>query len=123
MPRILIAEDEADIRELIAVSLQFSGHEVVSVADGRQAVEAAAQEPFDLILLDVRMPVMNGYEACRKMRQAELTHNTPIVFLSAKGQESEVALGHQAGATDYILKPFAPSELARRVGQLISGDR
>jgi CheY-like chemotaxis protein len=123
MPKILIAEDEPDIRELITLTLQFSGYEVVSTKDGAEAVEVAQTGHFDLILMDVRMPRMTGYEACRHLREIESTKNIPIVFLSAKGQEAEVQTGLAAGATQYILKPFAPDMLTRKIEEVLNSSR
>ena len=119
MLKILIAEDEPDIRELITLTLQFSGYEVVSAKDGAEAVEVAQADEFDLILMDVRMPRMTGYEACRKLRSIEATKNIPIIFLSAKGQESEVQAGLEAGADQYILKPFAPDMLSKKIQEVL----
>jgi DNA-binding response OmpR family regulator len=113
--RILVAEDEPDIRELVVITLAFNGFEVASAADGEEALTLADSDSFDLIILDVRMPRMTGYEACRQLRQRDDTRTTPIIFLSAKGQESEVQAGLEAGADEYIIKPFAPNDLARRV--------
>jgi CheY-like chemotaxis protein len=121
MPKILIAEDEPDIRELITLTLQFSGYEVVSTKDGAEAVDVAQNGHFDLILMDVRMPRMTGYEACRRLRQNEKTKHIPVVFLSAKGQEAEVQAGLNAGANQYILKPFAPDMLTRRIEEILNG--
>ena len=115
MARILIAEDVPDIRELISLTLTHSGFEVICAADGVEAIEAANAHDFDLILLDVLMPRMTGYEACRKLRSRDETKDIPIIFLSAKGQESEVQAGKDAGADDYIIKPFAPAELTQKV--------
>jgi DNA-binding response OmpR family regulator len=121
-PRILVAEDELDIRDLIAATLEFSGFEVASARDGAEAVRLAGQDRFDLILLDVRMPRMNGYEACAALRQAEKTAAIPIIFLSAKGQEAEVDAGLAAGASDYIVKPFGPEALARRIREVLAAN-
>lgn len=120
MSRILIAEDEPDIRELVMLTLQFSGYDVVSARDGAEAVEIAQNDHFDLILMDVRMPRMTGYEACRRLREIDATRDIPIIFLSAKGQESEVKAGLEAGADQYILKPFAPDELTRKIQAVLS---
>ncbi len=87
MAKILIAEDERDIRDLVAFTLGFAGHEVVAVGNGEEAVAAARKEMPDLILMDVRMPRMTGYEACEKMKADPDLKNIPVVFLSAKGQE------------------------------------
>jgi CheY-like chemotaxis protein len=115
MAKILIAEDERDIRELVNFSLQFGGFVVVQAANGAEAVEQAQKELPDLILMDVRMPRMTGYEACRQMKSIPELRDIPVVFLSAKGQESEIQTGLEAGAEEYILKPFAPDELVKQV--------
>lgn len=120
MTKILIAEDEPDIRELITLTLQFNGFDVTSARDGAEAVEIAQRGQFDLILMDVRMPRMTGYEACRKLRELDITKDVPIIFLSAKGQETEVQQGLQAGADQYILKPFAPDMLTRKIREVLN---
>lgn len=120
MAKILIAEDERDIRDLIEFTLKYAGHEVFKVKNGVEAVELAPQIKPDLIVLDVRMPRMTGYEACRQLKASDALKNTPIVFLSAKGQQSEMEVGMDAGAYDYILKPFAPDTLIRRIGEILS---
>lgn len=122
MAKILIAEDEQDIRDLIKLTLEFSGFDVVSARDGAEAVALAQDGDFDLILMDVRMPRMTGYEACRRLREMEVTRQTPIIFLSAKGQEAEVQTGLEAGADEYILKPFAPDVLAERVRAVLQSN-
>lgn len=119
MARILIAEDERDIRDLIEFTLTYAGHEVIKTKNGAEAVEQVPVVRPDLILLDVRMPRMTGYEACRTLREMEETQAIPIVFLSAKGQQNEMETGLDAGAYDYILKPFAPDQLNRRVSEIL----
>jgi len=119
MTHILIAEDERDIRELIAFTLRFAGYEVTMVSNGEEAVQAASQIRPALILMDVRMPRMDGYQACQALKANPDLKDIPVVFLSAKGQESEIQAGLAAGATDYLLKPFAPDELTRRVRELL----
>lgn len=120
MAKILIAEDEPDIRDLIAFTLRFAGHEVVAVANGIEALDAVFRETPDLVLMDVRMPQMTGYEACRRMKNDPAIRDIPVVFLSAKGQESEINEGLEAGAQEYLLKPFAPDQLAKRVNDLLA---
>ena len=115
MTKILIAEDERDIRDLITYTLQFAGYEVVSAGDGEEAVKLALQEIPDLVLLDVRMPRMTGYEACKAIKADEKTKGIPVVFLSAKGQEAEIQAGMQAGAVEYMVKPFSPDQLTALV--------
>ncbi len=119
MAKILIAEDEQDIRELIAFALRFVGHDVISFTNGFEAWENAEKELPDMILLDVHMPVMTGIEACMKIKADPNTTHIPIVFLSAKGQEVEIQAGLDAGASEYLLKPFAPDELARQVQRVL----
>jgi CheY-like chemotaxis protein len=119
MAKILVAEDERDIRDLVSFTLRFAGHEVVAVGNGEEALKAVHQEMPDLILMDVRMPRMTGYEACQKMKADPQVANIPVVFLSAKGQEAEIRTGMEAGAEEYLLKPFAPAELTERVGELL----
>jgi DNA-binding response OmpR family regulator len=120
MAKILIAEDERDIRELIEFTLTaYAGHQVFKAANGQEAVEMAPQVMPDLIMMDVRMPRMTGYEACRELKKIDAVKDIPVVFLSAKGQESEIDTGLDAGAYDYILKPFAPDQLATRVAEIL----
>jgi CheY-like chemotaxis protein len=106
MAKILIAEDDQDIRELVVLTLQFNGFDVKSVENGALAVEAAQNDAFDLILMDVRMPRMTGYEACRRLKEIESTRDIPVIFLSAKGQETEIQTGLSVGAQHYILEAF-----------------
>lgn len=120
MARILIAEDERDIRDLITFTLKFAGHEVISTANGEEAYNTALQVAPDLILLDVRMPRMTGYEACVELKANPITQSIPVVFLSAKGQESEIRTGLDAGAEEYILKPFSPDQLIAHVRQILN---
>ena len=117
--KVLVAEDEPDIRGLIVFSLQYAGYEVVEALNGEDAVKLAEVEQPDLILLDVRMPKRNGYEACSVLKAQEATRGIPVVFLSARGQETEIKQGLELGAEEYILKPFAPDELYQRVGSIL----
>jgi DNA-binding response OmpR family regulator len=119
MAKILIAEDERDIRDLITFTLTFGGYQVVAAANGEEALEKARVEIPDLILMDVRMPKMTGYEACQEMKKDDRIKHIPVVFLSAKGQDSEVATGLDVGAVEYILKPFSPDQLTARVKELL----
>jgi len=120
MTKILISEDEPDIRELVAFTLRFAGYEVVTGSNGEEAVMLAKREQPDLILLDVRMPRLTGYEACKQIKEDPALKDTPVVFLSAKGQENEIATGMEAGAEEYLLKPFAPDQLTERVRAILA---
>jgi CheY-like chemotaxis protein len=120
MAKILIAEDERDIRDLVAFTLRFAGHEVFAATNGEEAVEMAPQVNPDLILMDVRMPRMTGYEACKAMKANPDLRDIPVVFLSAKGQEGEIQQGLEAGAEEYLLKPFAPDQLTARIKTILA---
>ncbi len=119
MSKILVAEDERDIRDLIGFTLRFAGFEVLLADNGIEAIEKAPLEQPDLIILDVRMPKMTGYEACRQLKKNPATSAIPIVFLSAKGQEGEIKQGLASGALEYIVKPFAPDELVNQVKDIL----
>jgi DNA-binding response OmpR family regulator len=120
MANILVAEDERDIRELINFTLTFAGHQVTQARNGEEAVEMAQEIHPDLIMMDVRMPKLTGYEACRQLKAIDSVKEIPVVFLSAKGQDDEINTGIEAGAIDYILKPFAPEELTKRIAEILN---
>jgi len=119
MSKILVVEDERDIRELIGFTLRFAGFEVLLADSGIAAIEKVPLEQPDLIILDVRMPKMTGYEVCRQLKENPATSAIPIVFLSAKGQEDEIQQGLSSGALEYIVKPFAPDELTEQVRDIL----
>jgi CheY-like chemotaxis protein len=120
MAKILIAEDERDIRDLVAFTLRFAGHEVIAATNGEEAVDLAPKINPDLILMDVRMPRMTGYEACKIMKTMPGVRDVPVVFLTARGQESEIQQGLGVGAEEYLLKPFAPDQLTERVKTILA---
>jgi DNA-binding response OmpR family regulator len=120
MAKILVAEDERDIRDLIIFTLNYAGYDVIQATNGEEAYALAQTEQPQLVLMDVRMPRMTGYDACRAMKADERTRDIPVVFLSAKGQEAEVQTGLEVGAADYILKPFSPDQLTKRVGEILA---
>jgi CheY-like chemotaxis protein len=120
MAKILIAEDERDIRDLVAFTLRFAGHEVFTATNGEEAVDMTPKVNPDIILMDVRMPRMTGYEACKVLKQNPDLKDIPIVFLSAKGQEAEIQQGLDAGAEEYLLKPFAPDQLTSHVKAILA---
>lgn len=118
--KILVADDEPDVLFMTAFSLRtVGGFEVVEARNGLEAVEKAQQEHPDLIVLDIKMPRMNGYEACRRLKEIPDLRDVPIIFLSAKGQRQEIEEGLSLGAADYILKPFAPEELITKVRTIL----
>ena len=120
MFKILIAEDERDILELITFTLQYGGYQVIPTSNGIQAWEQARSELPSLVLLDIRMPGISGYEVCKLMKSNHQTSHIPVIFLSAKGQESEINTGYETGAVDDILKPFAPDQLLSRIEEILN---
>ena len=114
-PLVLVAEDDEDILELVVFDLEDEGYEVLTARDGEAAVALALERRPDLILLDVAMPGLDGYEVTRRLRAEEATRNTPVVLLTARAQVRDVILGFEAGANDYVTKPFRPDELRTRL--------
>ncbi len=119
MKRILAVDDEPHILRLVSFSLRAHGFDVLEASDGLSAIAVAGAEQPDLILMDVMMPLLNGYEACQRLKDDPKTSSIPVVMLSAKSQASEQAEGIRAGALCYITKPFTPKELVRQVGELL----
>jgi len=111
--KVLIVEDDAAIRDALVEAIQADGHATVCAGDGQQAVRLFAGEPFDLVLLDLMLPVMNGYDVCRRLREKD--RRVPILMLTAKASEIDKVLGLELGADDYITKPFGLRELMARV--------
>ena len=122
MAKILIAEDERDIRDLVAFTLRFAGHEVSAAANGEEAVELATRVNPDLILMDVRMPRMTGYEACKVMKANPDLKDIPVVFLTARSEEYSEVAAFDVGADDYITKPIKPRALMSRISALFRRD-
>lgn len=110
--KILIVDDEKNIVDIIAFNLKKDGYQVIKAADGEEGVKMALEENPDLILLDIMMPKMDGYEACKKIREKK---NTPIIMLTARAEELDKVLGLELGADDYVTKPFGVRELMARV--------
>jgi DNA-binding response OmpR family regulator len=110
--KILVVEDEQSISEVVTLYLERSGYAVTAVADGRAALSAMTQEPPDLVILDLMLPGIDGWELTRRIRAAGAT---PIIMLTARREESDRILGLEMGADDYVLKPFSPQELVSRV--------
>ena len=123
MARILIAEDEPYILKMLDFRLKALGHEIIGAVDGGQALDLASKEKPDLVLLDVMMPVMDGFQVLRKLKSQEETKRIPVIILTAKGQEKDIVTGLEAGATDYVTKPFSFAELIARVNRAIASPR
>lgn len=112
MYKILIVDDEARIRELIRKYAEFEGHTVSEASDGLSAVHMCRQHDYDIVIMDVMMPELDGFSACREIRK---TSNVPILMLSARGEEYDRINGFQLGIDDYVTKPFSPKELMLRI--------
>jgi len=115
--KILIAEDDANIRLGLIATLESEGYAVVAAADGAQALRLYPQEKFDLVILDVMMPKLSGYDVCRELRTKN--DRVPVLFLTAKGEEIDKVVGLKLGADDYVTKPFGVHELLARVEALL----
>lgn len=110
--RILVVDDEPSIVELVAYNLRSAGYEVMTAADGVEALAMIDEDPPDLVLLDVMLPELDGFSVCQRIRKS---HNMPIIMLTARGGEEDKVWGLEIGADDYITKPFSPKELLARV--------
>lgn len=113
--RILAVDDEPHILRLVAFSLRSGGFEVLEAGDGLAAIDIARSEHPDLILMDAMMPALDGYEACRRIKADPQTSDIPVVMLTAKTQAAERKAGLEAGAKDYVCKPFTPKDLVEQV--------
>jgi len=116
MATVLLVEDDDTLRETLVYLLRREGHEVSAVADGQAALDAFAERPFDMILLDLMIPIVDGVEVCRQVRQ---TSTVPIIMVTAKNTEADIVLGLELGADDYITKPFSTPELLARIRSAI----
>jgi len=121
--KIVLAEDEPQIARLIEFKLKKEGYEVTWKENGEEALEAIKAEKPDLVLLDVMMPVMGGYEVLRRLKEDENLKSIPVVMLTARAQERDVVKGIDLGAEDYITKPFHPAELLARVKRILGKSR
>jgi DNA-binding response OmpR family regulator len=115
IPTILVADDEEDLRELVTYRLTRSGYRVIGAGDGLEALELAAERTPDLMVLDVMMPKLDGYELTRRIRAEAALSSIPVILLTARSQESDIDRGFEVGADDYLKKPFNPDELVARV--------
>lgn len=119
MARILVVDDDDDIRRLVATTLFLHGHEVVEAESGEEAIEKVESDTPDLVVLDVMMPGMTGWEVLKEMRNRGLKGSTRVLMLTAKTQETDYALGFKLGADAYVTKPFDPDEFALSVSETL----
>ena len=118
--RVLIVDDEPSIRMLCAVNLGLAGFAVTEAENGTEALEVAARDEFDLVLLDVMLPDIGGHEVARRLAHGRRTHHLPVVFLSARADRADLRLGYEVGGLDYITKPFDPVALGARLDEVLS---
>ena len=116
MYRILVVDDEANIREVIKEYAEFEGHEVDEACDGMQAVDMVRERDYDIIIMDVMMPRLDGYSACKEIRKLK---QIPVLMLSARGEEYDKLFGFEIGIDDYVVKPFSPKEVMARINAIV----
>jgi two-component system alkaline phosphatase synthesis response regulator PhoP len=117
--KILVVDDEIYIVHILDFSLGVEGYEVMTALDGEQALAKVAQDKPDLIVLDIMMPKLDGYETCKALKSAPETRDIPIILLSAKGRNVDQKVGFEVGADDYITKPFSPRKLVERINSIL----
>lgn len=117
--RILVVDDEIYIVHILDFSLGMEGYEVITALDGEQALEKARTEKPDLIVLDIMMPKLDGYETCKRLKADAITKDMPVILLSAKGRNVDQKVGFEVGADDYITKPFSPRKLVERINAIL----
>ena len=115
--KILVVDDEERVREMLGFRLRLFGYEVVQAANGREAIEAATREKPDLVLLDVMMPELDGFQVCSRLKQDEATRSIPVVILTAKAEAKDVTRAVNSGAVDYVVKPYDPQVLQQKVAR------
>jgi len=118
--KILVVDDEVNITQILEFSIGAEGYEVIAAQNGEEAIDKARREQPDLIILDIMMPIIDGYEACRILKSNPLTKNIPVILLTAKGRDIDRRFGYEVGATDYIIKPFSPNKLVDKIHKLLS---
>lgn len=116
MYKILVVDDEENIREVIREYAEFEGHEVDEACDGMEAVEKAKEKDYDIIIMDIMMPRLDGYLSCKEIRKFK---QTPVMMLSARGEEYDKLFGFELGIDDYVVKPFSPKEVMARVNAIV----
>ena len=118
--KILLVEDQADLIEMLKLSLEAIDYEIITAADGEEGLKKTRKESPNLILLDVMMPKMNGYQVCRELKKDEATKKIPVIMLTAKGQQSDKFWGKETGADEYVTKPFDMDELMEKIRGLLN---
>ena len=118
--KILLADDEEDVKSILKMFLKSKGYEVCTAFDGLDAIDQTKKEKPDLILLDIMMPEMDGFEVCKKLKSDPETADIPVIMVSAASHAESVQKGLDAGASDYIVKPFEPEQLERKLASILA---
>jgi len=117
--RILVIDDETQLIEMVQIRLEANGYEVITANNGQEGVDKAKDENPDLIILDIMMPVMDGYEACKILKNDPQCSKIPIIFLSAKAQDEDTKIGEEKGADAFVKKPFETADLMTKIEELL----
>jgi DNA-binding response OmpR family regulator len=120
MARVLVADDDPIVRELIVYKLETEGYDVVVAEDGTSALSTVQESTPDIVVLDVHMPGLSGFDVCRMMRAEPATAQVPVIMLTASVQEADISTGFVSGADDYVAKPFSPRELVSRIQAVLA---
>lgn len=118
--KILVVDDEVYIVHILDFSLGMEGYEVVIALNGEEALAKAAEHRPDLVVLDILMPKMDGYETCKRLKADAATRGIPVILLSAKGRQVDIKAGFEAGASDYVTKPFSPRKLVEKINEILA---
>lgn len=121
--RILIVDDEKDLVSLVALHLKMAGYQVSFAHDGYSALDIAQRDHPDLVILDLMLPKLNGWEVCRHLREEGENRGVPVIMLSARAETEDKLLGFDVGADDYMTKPFSPRELLARIKRLLEAKK
>jgi len=122
-PLLLVVEDDRNLAKLVGYNLEKAGYKCLFSENGEDAFDQLSRRSFDLVLLDVMLPGIDGFEVCRKIRQHQIYKDIPIIMLTAKGEEIDKILGFELGIDDYVVKPFSPRELTLRIRAVLKRDR
>ncbi len=120
MKKILVVDDKREVVELVTATLEGEGYQIICAFDGREALEKIGREKPDLVLLDIVMPKMNGFEVLSEAKNDPQTKDIPIIMITAKGQKLDEDKGRRLGAEDYIIKPFSPSHLLKKIEEIVA---
>ncbi len=120
MKKILIADDKLEVVELLRATMEGEDYQIISASDGKEALEKIGKEKPDLVLLDIVMPKMDGFEVLSEVKRDPKTKEIPVIMLTAKGQKGDEEKGRRLGAEGYVIKPFSPSHLLRKIGEIMA---